>query len=160
MQETLTQILAQTNHYLDVNLIAELLGVQAETIYRYCKENNLPHIKISNSLRFDPRHVSEWLKAHQYVTYPAIATVIHGWVCAHVLDRTLKLPIPSKLSAVLSSLGPDWFADARTEEADPASSDKAGPAMARFEVELEKQLTIADQRSLLVELACLAVTYA
>jgi excisionase family DNA binding protein len=108
MQETLCQTLATMNYYLNVNDVSELLGVQRETIYRYCKENFLPHVKIGNNLRFDPRLLAIWIQEHEFAARGSVPDKITDWLVAHVLDRTLNLPFPDQLTKVLAGLSEHW----------------------------------------------------
>src|SRR5258708_30044737 len=86
MQETLCQTLATMNFYLNVNDVSELLGVQRETIYRYCKENFLPHVKIGNNIRSDPTMLAIWIQEHEFAARGNVTDKITDWVVAHVLD--------------------------------------------------------------------------
>jgi excisionase family DNA binding protein len=157
MQETLCQTLATMNFYLNVNDVSELLGVQRETIYRYCKENFLPHVKIGNNLRFDPRLLAIWIQEHEFAARGNVTDKITDWVVAHVLDRTLNLPVPDQLTKVLAGLSENWLADALRDQAQDLASDCYSPPLRTFRDELNRQLTLAEQRELLAEL--LALTF-
>jgi hypothetical protein len=55
MQETLQQYLVNFNDYLSLNDVANLLGMQRNTILRYCKEGSLLYRKLGNPVLFDSR---------------------------------------------------------------------------------------------------------
>jgi excisionase family DNA binding protein len=151
MQETLCQSLANINHYLNVNDVAELLGVQRETIYRYCRENFLPHTKIGNSIRVDPRLLAIWIQEHEFAARGSVADKITDWVVAHVLDRTLNLPVPDQLTKVLAGLNENWLEDLAAEIND-SHADSYSRSLQTFRDKLNRQLTLAEQRELLSEL--------
>jgi excisionase family DNA binding protein len=157
MQETLCQTLATMNYYLNVSDVSELLGVQRETIYRYCKENFLPHVRIGNNLRFDPRLLAIWIQEHEFAARGSVADKITDWVVAHVLDRTLNLPVPDQLTKVLADLSEHWLADALRDQAQDLATDCYSQPLRTFQVELNRQLSLAEQRELLAELLWLGI---
>jgi excisionase family DNA binding protein len=157
MQETLCQSLANTNFYLNVNDVAELLGVQRETIYRYCRENFLPHTKIGNTIRVDPRLLAIWIQEHEFAACGNVTDKITDWVVAHVLDRTLNLPVPDQLTKVLAGLSEHWLADALRDQAQDLASDCYSQPLRTFQAELNRQLSLAEQRELLAELLWLGI---
>ena len=157
MQETLCQTLATMNFYLNVNDVSELLGVQRETIYRYCKENFLPHVKIGNNLRFDPRLLAIWIQEHEFAAGGSVTDKITDWAVAHVLDRTLNLPVPEQLTKVLAGLSEHWLADALGDESQDLASDCYSQPLLTFQAELNRQLSLAEQRELLAELLWLGI---
>jgi hypothetical protein len=160
MQQALSQYLSDIKHYLDVNDVAELIGVQTATIYRYCKESFLPHIRVGNNLRFDPRILAIWIQEHEFAARGSIADKITDWTIAHVLDRTLRLPVPDQLRKVIASLNENWLAEALTAEIEDPFSDSYSQPLKVFQAELDHQLTLAEQRTLLAELIRLAVYHA
>jgi excisionase family DNA binding protein len=157
MQETLSQFLANVNHLLDVNDVAELLSMRRDTIYRYCKEGFLPHLKIGTNLRFDPKTLAAWVQVHQFSAGGKVADKITDWVEAHVLDRTLNLPVPAKLAGVINSLSSDWLPAAKVSWLERPGPDKVAALLEAFKSELELQLTPTEQRELLAELLWLGV---
>jgi excisionase family DNA binding protein len=53
---------------LRVAEVAEMLGVGAWAIYRFCENGDLPHVRIDNSIRVRPRDLQEFIAAR--VTIP------------------------------------------------------------------------------------------
>jgi excisionase family DNA binding protein len=157
MQQALSQYLADVKHYLDVNDVAELLGVQPSTIYRYCKEGFLPHIRVGNNLRFDPRILAIWIQEHEFAARGSVTDKIADWVCEHVLDRTLNLRLPKQLSEVFATLSENWLAEALAEKIKDSPGGRYSQALQTFQAELNRQLTLAAQRDLLVELLWLTL---
>ena len=50
-------------HLVDVETIAEHLGVEVRHIRRLVHEKRIPFIKWGHLVRFDPTEVAEWLEA-------------------------------------------------------------------------------------------------
>ncbi|MBT3275165.1 MAG: helix-turn-helix domain-containing protein [Spirochaetales bacterium] len=48
---------------LTVAEIADEMSVSPKLIYRLTKQNEIPHIRIASTIRFDPAAISEWLRA-------------------------------------------------------------------------------------------------
>jgi excisionase family DNA binding protein len=48
-----------------VREVADYLGLHAETIRQMAREGRLPHIKVSNRLRFRPELVEGWLRQRE-----------------------------------------------------------------------------------------------
>ena len=48
--------------------VAEMLGVGAWAIHRFCENGDLPHVRINNSIRVRPRDLQEFIAAR--VTIP------------------------------------------------------------------------------------------
>ena len=46
---------------LTVAEIAELLNVSQRHIYKLVAENQIPHVKIGGSVRFDAKDISDWI---------------------------------------------------------------------------------------------------
>lgn len=161
MTEALTETLNNMQHYLDVNDVAELLNLEPETIYRYCKEDFMPYFKIGrNSLRFDPRQLAVWVQSHQFSAGGNVPDKITDWVVTHVLDRTLKLPIPEQLRKVIAGLPKDWRLNALSAAVEDCDLTGYSEPLQTFKEELKRQLTVAQQRHLLAELLWLGVNYA
>ena len=45
---------------INVEQVAEILGLSEAMIYKMAKNGLLPHYRIGTSVRFDPRAISEW----------------------------------------------------------------------------------------------------
>ena len=50
------------NKLLDVDEIAELLGVPKSWIYDRTRRGKIPHRKLGKYLRFDPEAIQKWLE--------------------------------------------------------------------------------------------------
>jgi excisionase family DNA binding protein len=46
---------------LSVRQVAKLLGVCSATVYGLCEQGNLPHFRVLNAIRIDPRAVKRFL---------------------------------------------------------------------------------------------------
>ncbi len=46
---------------LSVRQVAKLLGVCAATVYRLCEQGRLPHFRVLNAIRIDPRDLKKFL---------------------------------------------------------------------------------------------------
>ena len=46
---------------LSVRQVAKLLGVCAATVYRLCEQRTLPHFRVLNAIRIDPKAVKRFL---------------------------------------------------------------------------------------------------
>lgn len=51
----------QLPHLLDVNGLAEHLGVEVRHIRRLVHERRVPYIKWGHLVRFDPAEINDWL---------------------------------------------------------------------------------------------------
>jgi excisionase family DNA binding protein len=49
------------NRLLNIQEIAEYLGVRESTIYKWTHEGYIPHIKIGKFLRFKIRDIDKWI---------------------------------------------------------------------------------------------------
>jgi excisionase family DNA binding protein len=52
----------QLPHLLDVNGLAEHLGVEVRHIRRLVHERRVPYIKWGHLVRFDPAEINDWLQ--------------------------------------------------------------------------------------------------
>ena len=46
---------------LSVRQVAKLLGVCPATVYRLCEQRKLPHFRVLNAIRIDPRDLKKFL---------------------------------------------------------------------------------------------------
>ncbi len=53
---------AAFDHALNINEVADVLGLNKKTIERMARADRIPSFKIGNQVRFDPRHLAEWAK--------------------------------------------------------------------------------------------------
>jgi excisionase family DNA binding protein len=60
----LADLIEQRPRALLVSEVAALLGVSGRQIYKLAAENRISHLRIAGSIRFDPRHLAEWLRRH------------------------------------------------------------------------------------------------
>jgi predicted DNA-binding transcriptional regulator AlpA len=154
MEHTLSRHLETLNHYLDVTGVSELFGLTQETVYRFCRTDFLPHLKIGKSLRFDPRVLAVWIKKQESAVEYSVSERVTAWVQEHVLDRTLCLPIPSAIINVIAGLEAGWLTAAK-EETNASDPTRLISLLAAFESELEAQLSLASRRELLGEILCI-----
>ena len=47
--------------------LAKMLAVSEKAIYKWVSRGELPYVKISNSLRFRPAAIREWLRNREYL---------------------------------------------------------------------------------------------
>lgn len=57
----------QIGKLLSVRELADFVGFHPETIRQMAREGRLPHIKVSNRLRFRPQDIEEWLRLREVV---------------------------------------------------------------------------------------------
>lgn len=50
------------NKRLSAKQVAELLGVNVQTVYQYCHTKAISHYRVGHLFKFDPEHVEEFLK--------------------------------------------------------------------------------------------------
>lgn len=53
---------AAFDHALNINEVADVLGLNKKTIERMARAGRIPSFKIGNQVRFDPRNLAEWAK--------------------------------------------------------------------------------------------------
>lgn len=63
--EDVDESFAQGKHLLDAEDVAEYLGVQQTTIWRWCREGSLPCMKIGREWRIRREALDEFLKQHE-----------------------------------------------------------------------------------------------
>jgi excisionase family DNA binding protein len=56
---------------LSVRQVAKLLGVCSATVYRLCGRGELPHFRVLNAIRIDPRTVKRFLAPSRRRGLPA-----------------------------------------------------------------------------------------
>ena len=44
---------------------AEFLGIQVSTMYVWCEQRRIPHIRIGRVLRFDLKDLNRWVAEHR-----------------------------------------------------------------------------------------------
>jgi excisionase family DNA binding protein len=59
----LAEIVEGKKEALRVTEVARILGVSIKKIYRMAALGQIPSLKISNSIRFDPQEVATWLRS-------------------------------------------------------------------------------------------------
>lgn len=68
----LTEIVEGKREALRVAEVARILDVSIKKIYRMAAKGQIPSLRISNSIRFDPHDVAVWLRDQSSVE-PALA---------------------------------------------------------------------------------------
>ena len=73
----LAEIVEGKKEALRVAEIARILDVSIKKIYRMAAQGQIPSLKISNSIRFDPQEIAVWLRS-QSSTNPIPAVSLSG----------------------------------------------------------------------------------
>ncbi|MGB0072721.1 MAG: helix-turn-helix domain-containing protein [Terracidiphilus sp.] len=73
----LAEIVEGKKEALRVAEVARILDVSIKKIYRMAANGQIPAIKISNSIRFDPHEIAVWLRS-QSRTNPTPAVSLPG----------------------------------------------------------------------------------
>jgi excisionase family DNA binding protein len=68
----LAEIVEGKREALRVAEVARILDVSIKKIYRMAAKGQIPSLKISNSIRFDPQDIAGWLRS-QSITNPVPA---------------------------------------------------------------------------------------
>jgi excisionase family DNA binding protein len=53
---------AAFDHALNIDEVAEVLGMNRKTVERWARASRIPSFKLGNQVRFDPRLLAEWTK--------------------------------------------------------------------------------------------------
>ena len=55
-----------------VNVVtaAEILGIRVSTLYSWCEQQRVPHVRLGRALRFDLNTLCEWIDQH--AVHPAV----------------------------------------------------------------------------------------
>jgi excisionase family DNA binding protein len=61
----LAEQVEKTTHALTVPEVAKLCSTSTMTIYRQVKQGRIPHFRIGDSVRFDPKTLAGWLQKKQ-----------------------------------------------------------------------------------------------
>jgi excisionase family DNA binding protein len=56
-----TETLPQLPRLLNAVEVADQLGLSRFRLYELCRRQEVPHVRIGRSIRFDPRAVAAWL---------------------------------------------------------------------------------------------------
>jgi excisionase family DNA binding protein len=68
----LAEIVEGKKEALRVAEVARILDVSIKKIYRMAAQGQIPSLKISNSIRFDPREIAVWLRSQSNAnSFPA-----------------------------------------------------------------------------------------
>jgi excisionase family DNA binding protein len=73
----LAEIVEGKKEALRVAEVARILDVSIKKIYRMAAQGQIPSLKISNSIRFDPQEIAVWLRS-QSSTNPIPAASLPG----------------------------------------------------------------------------------
>jgi excisionase family DNA binding protein len=55
--------------YLNINELSEYIGIPKGTLYVWVCQKRIPHVKISNLLRFDLREIDGWVKVRSVAEF-------------------------------------------------------------------------------------------
>jgi excisionase family DNA binding protein len=70
----LAEIVEGKKEALRVAEVARILDVSIKKIYRMAAKGQIPSLKISNSIRFDPRDIAVWLRCQSSINpIPAVS---------------------------------------------------------------------------------------
>jgi excisionase family DNA binding protein len=70
----LAEIVESKKEALRVEEVARILNVSVKKIYRMAANGQIPSLKISNSIRFDPRDIAVWLRCQSNINpIPAVS---------------------------------------------------------------------------------------
>ncbi len=58
----LLETLEKRTGAMKVSEIASILGVSPQHIYKLAASGNIPHLRISGAIRFDPGEIADWLR--------------------------------------------------------------------------------------------------
>jgi len=47
-----------------VERAAEFLGIETATVYVWCEQQRIPHVRLGRSIRFDLSALQRWIDAH------------------------------------------------------------------------------------------------
>jgi excisionase family DNA binding protein len=76
----LAEIVEGKKEALRVEELARILDVSIKKIYRMAAKGQIPSLKISSSIRFDPHDVAVWLRGQSCEPTPAVARPVRGYV--------------------------------------------------------------------------------
>jgi predicted DNA-binding transcriptional regulator AlpA len=62
----LAEIVEDKKEALRVAAVARILDVSSKKIYRMAAKGQVPSLKISNSIRFDPHDIAVWLRDQSF----------------------------------------------------------------------------------------------
>jgi excisionase family DNA binding protein len=46
---------------MSVKQLASLLGISRATLYEWCSDRQIPHLKVGRRTAFDPKQIEQWL---------------------------------------------------------------------------------------------------
>ncbi len=72
----LAEIVEGKKEALRVAEVARILNVSIKKIYRMAANGQIPSLKISNSIRFDPHDIAIWLRGQSSTTNPIQAVLM------------------------------------------------------------------------------------
>lgn len=50
---------------LTVPEVAEFLGAARATVYAWCQQGKIPHVRVGDLIRFDPAELQTWLESRR-----------------------------------------------------------------------------------------------
>jgi excisionase family DNA binding protein len=66
----LIELLEKRTGAMKVGEVAKVLGVSPQQIYKMAASGNIPSLRISGAIRFDPGEVADWLRKKRPVVNP------------------------------------------------------------------------------------------
>ncbi len=76
----LAEIVEGKKEALRVEELARILDVSIKKIYRMAAKGQIPSLKISSSIRFDPHDVAVWLRGQSCEPTPTVAHPARSYV--------------------------------------------------------------------------------
>jgi excisionase family DNA binding protein len=59
---TLAARLRTQSAYMTLKEVAKLFDSHPQTLYKACREGRMPHCRIGNRIKFDPRSIADYLE--------------------------------------------------------------------------------------------------
>ena len=58
------------SHLLDINQVAEFLGISKDTLYKMVNQRRIPFVKVGRLLRFERDALDAWIRQHAEMPMP------------------------------------------------------------------------------------------
>jgi excisionase family DNA binding protein len=56
----------QKPHFITATDVAEYLKVSEHTVYRWCRQNRIPHFSFNKTYRFDNDEIQRWIESRHH----------------------------------------------------------------------------------------------
>ncbi len=78
----LAEIVEGKKEALRVAEVAQILDVSIKKIYRMASKGQIPSLRISSSIRFDPHDIAAWLRSQSNTNPIAAVSPTESWLSA------------------------------------------------------------------------------